>query len=248
MLAAALLLLAGDSVGPVPKEWGLNAWYAKGLEADGIRIAGSAKVSDAALIEAGRLTRILLRPIPKVRDAIRGHNIHVAVMASTEVTTDVPEYASLPKTNPSTNWNERARGLGAVAGYMLVSAAEENLLRWDQDRYRGESIFIHELSHAIMDFGLKQLDRRFEPRLNRAFDEAKAKGRWKDTYALTNLQEYWAEGVQSFFAANMEVTKPDGIHNGVNTPEELKKHDPPLYRLIESVFGKPNYRWLDEKR
>ncbi len=245
LVACALLAVPNEAVRTIPADWGLPGWYVKGIRVDGIAIGGSQKVSDRAILEAGRLTAILLKPIPKVARELVRQNIHVAVMASEEVTTDVPEHAILPKRYPETNWDERARGLGPVANIRVVSCAEENLLRFWQDRYRGESIFIHEFSHAIMDFGLKRLDKGFEPRLQSAFDNAKSRGKWKDTYALANLQEYWAEGVQSFFAANYEVKAADGVHNGINTPEELKAYDPPLYALLEATFSEPQFRWSE---
>ena len=59
-----------------------------------------------------------------------------------------------------------------------------------------------------------------------------AAGKWKDTYAATNIEEYWAEGVQDWFNVNAEVPKPDGKHNQVNTRKELKAYDRGLYDIL----------------
>src|SRR3546814_13601100 len=44
-------------------------------------------------------------------------------------------------------WNKRARGMGGL----LTSGATENLLAMPGTRYFGETILVHEFSHAIFD-------------------------------------------------------------------------------------------------
>ncbi|MEZ5430677.1 MAG: hypothetical protein R3F31_05750 [Verrucomicrobiales bacterium] len=56
----------------------------------------------------------------------------------------------------------------------------------------------------------------------------------KGTYAVINKEEYWAEGVQSWFDGNREN---DFEHNQVNTREELKSYDPALAKLLREIFG-----------
>ena len=59
---------------------------------------------------------------------------------------------------------------------------------------------------------------------------------WANTYAATNKDEYWAEGVQGWYNANLERDPPDGVHNAINTRTELAAYDPGLYQLIQEVF------------
>ena len=73
-----------------------------------------------------------------------------------------------------------------------------------------------------------------------AYDAALAAGKWKDTYAATNIEEYWAEGVQDWFNVNAEVPKPDGKHNQVNTRKELKAYDRGLYDILSEFFPATN--------
>ena len=63
------------------------------------------------------------------------------------------------------------------------------------------SFLIHEFAHAIHVWGLDTVDPTFDGRLNLAYDAAMAKGLWKDAYAASNKEEYWAEGVGSWFNA-----------------------------------------------
>jgi hypothetical protein len=90
-----------------------------------------------------------------------------------------------------------------------TSCAEENLLGYESDPYVGENILIHEFGHAIHQIGLASLDKTFNARLKKTY--ARATGElhlWSKTYAASNPDEYWAEGVQSYFDANLHPTRP----------------------------------------
>jgi len=247
---ACLLILAQaqHQVIAVPKSWKLDPWYAQGVEVLGMRIAGSRKLKPEALLEAAYLTEKMLAKRPFIAEELGKQRIHTAIMAESEQTTDVPEHSKLNEQFPETDWNKRARGLGPGPASMITSAAEENLLRYKTDRYKGESIFIHEFAHAIMDYGIPPLDKEFLGNVEKAYQNAKKKGLWKGLYAGENKHEYWAEGVQSYFDANRESIPSNGVHNHVNTPEELDEYDPELYALIRRYLGATTYRWAKDKR
>lgn len=226
-----------------PKRLGLSPFYKKHVELGGLPIVGSEKVPDAALRQAHRIAKAMLARLDRTRRMMVRNRTRVAIMAESEVTVDIPEHSDLYRAFPGTDWNKRARGLGATRERPVISAAEENLLGYPSDRYHGESIFVHEFAHAIMDMGLVDTDRTFRPELLRAFENAVRTGLWKDTYALSNPSEYWAETVQSYFDANRTANPPDGVHNHVGTRAELKAYDPMAYRLIRRVFGDDRWNW-----
>jgi hypothetical protein len=247
---ACLLLLAQTQhqVVSVPKSWKLDPWYTQGVEVLGMRIVGSKNLKPEALLEAAKLTEKMLEKRPFIAEELGKKRIHTAIMAESEVTTDVPEHRRLNELFPKTDWNKRARGLGPGAASMITSAAEENLLRYESDPYSGESIFIHEFAHAIMAYGIPPFDEEFLGNVEAAYKNAMKKGLWKGLYAAQNMHEYWAEGVQSYFDANLESIPSNGIHNHVNTPEELEEYDPELYALIRRYMGATTYRWAKDKR
>ena len=113
-------------------------------------------------------------------------------MAKTEVTTDIPEHRDLSTAISAIDWNTRCRGVGATVARPACSATEENLLQLDDDRYRGESILIHEFGHTMLVMGLDALEPNFRAEVDAAYKDAMAKGRFKNTYAATNVDEgYW---------------------------------------------------------
>jgi alpha-glucosidase len=118
----------------------------------------------------------------------------------------------------------------------MTSCAEENILCYQIDKYHAEDIFIHEFAHTIHGVGILPSQPEFNDVLQKALDKAIAEGKWENTYAVTNIWEYWAEGVQSWFNVNADVLKPDGKHNHVNTRAELKSYDPVLYDIVAGYF------------
>ncbi len=153
------------------------------------------------------------------------------IMSHDEFTTDVPEHSHL---RPKDYWDARARGLGGSQTDPVCSCGEENLLAFPGDPYAAENILIHEFAHNIHLRGMVNLDPTRDDRLKQAYEAAMEDGLWKTKYASTNRDEYWAEGVQSWFNNNRP---PDHDHNHVDTRKELREYDPRLAALCEEVFG-----------
>jgi alpha-glucosidase len=233
---------AALKVGPVPealrKEWKLSAFYKKHIDLQGFPLLSSEKVSDAALLEAAYLINQMLAGRDDIRKALIKNRVRFAVMAPTEMTTDIPEHSDL---TPKDYWDKRARGLGATRARPAVSCGEENLLNLRGDRYPRENILVHEFSYAMHEMGLNSLDRQFDARLRECYDKAMKKGLWKDTYAATNHKEYWAEAVQAYFHCN---NPPDRQHNDVTTRDKLAKYDPELFAIIDAAYKQNPWKYV----
>ena len=231
-------------VGTVPPSlrsaWGLSSFYVKHVDLRGFPIMSSDKVSDRALCTAYDVVAHMLLARPELIDRLVARKIRLAIMAPTEVTTDIPEHSDL---TPKDFWDMRARGLGATLFRPAVSAAEENVLCLDTDRYRGESILVHEFSHAIFNMAI-ELD---EPAQGRELDASYAAaidgGLFSNTYAGTNRDEYWAEGAQNWFDTNATAVPSNGIHNEIHTRAQLQTYDPRLSALLQSVFGPSSWKY-----
>ena len=233
---------------PVPPELGVDPFYAKYIDAGGVPVVSSTAVPDSALQAAYYTIANMLRDRPCTRRALAESGVRVGILAATEVTTEMPEYADLNDAFPAIDWDERGRGFGATLVRPLSSGAEENLLQYTADEYAGESIFIHEFAHTIFDFGVlaQESGPAIQAELQAAFAAAQAAGLWADTYAATNVAEYFAEGAQSWFDANREADPPNGIHNHVNTREELLAHDSALAAVLKQVFSDVSWApWCD---
>ncbi len=221
-----------------PAELNLDPFYRKYMNVKGIHVVSSWRVPDscfhAAYITIKALTDMLP---PEVLKSMTGRDSRIGIMARYEGTTDIPEHAYL-KHDTTLNWDVRARGLGGTLDLPLTTCAEENILAYQIDKYHAEDILIHEFAHTIHDVGISPVYPDFNDRLQQALNTALGKGRWVNTYAASNIWEYWAEGVQCWFNINAEVDNDqgDGKHNRVNTREELKRYDPALYAIIAEFF------------
>lgn len=220
-----------------PPELGLDPFYVKYVDA-GMPVIGSANVRDDAFPVACQIVLKMLEKRPEIGAKLAEHRIRVGIMAEGEVTTDMPEHADLDEAFPETDWDTRARGLGATLARPLTSCGEENLLGLTGDRYAGESILVHELGHTIWELGVMLLPggSAKQRELRAAYDAAIAAGTFANTYAATNDREYWAEGVQGWFDTNLEASPADGVHNDIDTRAELRAADPELARLVGEVF------------
>lgn len=256
MLNAALTLLSlaqlpapapgAQEVQPPPAEvrarFELTGFYDQWCDAGGMPIVASARVQPAALAEARYLIMAMLGGRPDILRALGENGVRFTVMAHDQWTSDVPEHAGL---SPARFWDRRARGLGPTRARPAVSCGEENLLAFPGDPYAAENILIHEFAHAIHLMGLSTTTPTFGARLSLAYQSAMEAGRWEGTYAATNPQEYWAEGVQSFFDTNRTN---DHDHGEVDTREELLAHDPGLHALCLEVFGATEWRYVHPSR
>lgn len=225
-----------------PENIDISPFYKKYCSLYGVPIVSSNSVDDAALKRAWSLASKMVGSNHNYLSTLTKAGIVIAIIGKNEKTTDIPEYSDL-----GDEWNNRARGLGATDERPAVSGAEENILCLARDPYIGENIFVHEFSHTLHQFSIEFEDREFSDRLENLYDIASKNlrssttlesavdssdnpvfdaGKYgKDAYALTNADEYWAEGVQSYYDVDRYYPRN---HN------ELNAVDTELYKLIES--------------
>jgi len=218
----------------VPRSLKAPLFYGKYCDAGGIPILASNEVTNEAMGAAWKIVTDMTRNLsPVVWRLLRSSNVRVAVIGRNQGTADIPEYAQRVKKMGAKALNKRTRGLGG----RVASAGEENLICLKKDRYRGESILIHEFAHTVLNYGVRRADQKgtFYKRLNHAFKAAKNEKRLLNKYAGTNSDEYWAEGVQTYFDSNL----PSDIkgRNSINR-RGVRQHDPALFGLIQEVFGR----------
>ncbi|MES2338905.1 MAG: glycoside hydrolase [Pseudomonadota bacterium] len=231
----------------------LNAdpFYTRYVAAAGIPVLSSARVPDAALIAARDIVTGMLAHRPDLAAQIVRSGTRIAIMAEDEYTTDLPEqrhWTRPTRDDPRLTrcerihydtrigamtdrayWNARARGMGGV----FTSGATEDLLGLRSSRYWGETIFVHEMSHAVLQ-AIARADPALYAAIGRAYRAALASGRWKDEYAATSIDEYWAEGTQFWFESN-RLAAFDGVR--ILNHGDLKRYDPALHTLLGRVYG-----------
>jgi hypothetical protein len=224
-------------IGEPPLMYSFHPFYEKYCDANGIPIISSTEVEDRALQQAFYLITNMLAPTPELRRRLVSQGAYFAIIGIDEEQTTHSEYAHMD----SEFWDKRARGLGGSIWKPLTSGAEENLICFRRDRYYSESTPLHEFAHTIHLLGLGLDSYKFNAKLDRLYQSALEQRLWINTYAGSEVKEYRAEGVQPYFNTNMETNPPDGIHNHVDTRQELASYDPELYQFISRFFN--GFEW-----
>jgi hypothetical protein len=220
------------------QEYDLDPFYQKVAVIDGLPIIGSANVSDYALLECAYLVDHMLRGCDKIKQALVEGKVRIGIIAATEYTMDIPENQNPGMLARAAFHDRRSRGLG---GRRLTTCGEENLLSLRGDPYSRENIMIHEFSHTIAS-NLRAVDRDWWDRLEQLYEQAMDEDLWANSYAATNVQEYWAEGTQSWFDCNTP-TDDGRVHNGVWRREKLAAYDPRLAAFLAETFGDREWRY-----
>lgn len=197
-----------------------------------------ALATDSPEDEALRRACMLLHDLgqnPDVLEVMLEENIGLVVMGVDETSADFPEFAA---------WgvpDSRARGLGGVPRGLC---AEENILcDRSVDRWRGESICVHEFGHTMHLGVYNKMDSTFMDRVDDAFRAARNAGKYANTYAASNSVEYFGEGVQNWYNTNIESIPANGVHNEINTRSEMQEYDPALYEILAEVLpDEPSYK------
>jgi len=218
-------------------------FYRKSCEQNGIAIVSADSVDDGALEAAAARMAGLFAKRPELADAVTASIEHVAIIGKDERITDLPEFEDIYFVIPGTDWHRLGRSFPGSEEIPVAAGAEENLLCLDKDHYRGEDMFLRDFGWTIRRFGLAVVEPQIDEAIEDAYGHAIAAGLWHHTIAEVNSDQYWAEGVQSFFDANNEATDDkDEVHNFVDTRDELRAYDPLLYQVLVDVFGETIWR------
>ena len=242
----------------VRSHYGLEPFYTKHIDAVGVPVLSSGEVDDRALQEACAIIAMMLSKRPDIAELLFHNKVRVGIIGRNQVTTDMPEYRTLPNDFPGIDYDsQRFRGLGATLARPLSSVGEENLLGFprgdlpDGDPFAGESIMVHEFAHTVLEVGLffapdnpkngpsteiTNNGRMLMDEIVMLHGRPEAQNIWVDTFAITTWNEYWAEGVQTWFETNLTAEPPNGIHGPIDTRAELRMMDPDLAMLISRFF------------
>jgi hypothetical protein len=252
--AAAGALLAVTSAA-CAHDRAAEAFYVQRRDAAGIPVIASAKAPPEALDAARGIIQQMLAYRPELARWLSDAGYRVAIMAESEATTDLPEQAHWTRPDRSdprltrcerkhyderigamtdrAYWNARARGMAGP----LTSGAAEDLLGLRSSRYYGETIFVHEFAHDVLA-AIRGVDRDQAGAIDAAFAHAREAGLWKDEYASTSVDEYWAEGTQFWFDSNKLAA-----FNGrrILNHADLAAYDPALYAALGAVYGERHH-------
>jgi len=227
--------LAASVAVPRPPIVALNPpeqdFFAKRLDYDGIAIKAPAVVVDEALDAAYDRLSLMLTNLPAARARLREAGAELHIIGRDQVTTDLPEWRH-DKGKPLAEYNgltrdQRTRGMGGL----LTSCGEENLLRLEQDRYRGRDICVHEFAHNLLGQGVPGAVRE---KVRAQYRRSLEAGRWVGSYAGSNDHEFFAELAMWYFGTHGDLTMQG--EKPANGPAGLRAYDPEAFHLLDDLF------------
>ena len=216
-----------------PDRQSAREFYKKYIDIKGTPVVAAAEVADLALQRTFEIVTHILAGRPDVLESMVDGGMYLVIIGKNQVYTDLPENRNAR--NPD-YLNERVRGTGGLP----TSFGEENLLSLPVDRYDDESIAVHEFCHTI-DGVLGRIDPAWRDRKDAAYRNAVNNGLYKDTYAIGNSSEYFAEIAQAYFDCNRVN---NWNHGPIGRREQLKIYDPEGYELVRGAFNlNPGQDW-----
>ena len=213
----------------------LDPFYQQWISVAGFPILASAKVSPYALKEVAYVVWQMIGHRRDLLKAMAWNKIRLPVIAYNEIVCQIPEHKE--RIDPAFCFFPEVRARASFCpGCLTVTANEENLLNYRIGAPSTYSVLVHEFAHALHEAGLNTIAPEFDNRLRASYNSAMEKGLWAGSYATSNMSEYWAEAVGSWFNA---------VHYGnpVKTQSALKTYDPALATLLTEVFGNSDWRY-----
>lgn len=212
----------------------ISSYYTQRTTAAGFNIVSSDRCPDSCLVQVCDQVEAIMNALaPNIRKAVVDRHPTIICMGRYEGITQLPEYEDYPGIEPW--WDIHVRSMGANL-LPFTLCAEENVLAYQIDPNYAEDQFISALAKSIFNLGVNPVESDAMQQLQKLYESSISSGKWTHTTAANSPIDYWAEGVQDWFGVNGEAPLPNGIHNWVNTREELKRYDPKLHDFIGKIF------------
>ncbi len=204
-----------------------------------VAIKGSNNIQSASFEKAAHVLENMLQGREDILEILLQEETYIVINDTGKKIQDTPEFLG------EINF-EHTQGLHCLEMGMIM-------IRKEKMDGCAIGVLVHEIAHAIHLAALDDLDPSFDTRLQDLYKNAKNKGLWKGEYAMTNHNEYWAEGVASYFGGEESLCSNLGLileysstfiktHNLSTTTRmldskaHLRVYDRALFDLIDSVF------------
>lgn len=198
-----------------------RAFYTKYVDADGIAILSHASIEDVHLLEARNVVIAMTLRYPELREQLRvQHGFYMILFKHATGYGDITYLPEMTFSDDKCVWGHPDAN---IYRFCSASITQEHLGHMDT--------FTHEFAHAL-HLEIERVSPGFSDRLAQAYQQAKASGAYRnlwDPYIISNVREYWAEGVTIWYY-------------GIGADREFKTHeafaavDPLLYELLSESF------------
>ena len=210
------------------------AYYSQFMSANGVTVKADATVEPAAVEAGAELVAAMLSGRDDIARCMARNRAELAIIPKDRTLTSLPEYAYLKGTSDFTGRGRDTfdiRGVGAVPGQPVSSAAEEQVLgrigpRHPYYPYRG-LVAVHEFAHGIQNLCFTSEDHE---EWNGFYAEAVRADLYPDTHMMHDVNEFFAVFSTGYF----DVT--DELGQGSDR-ETLKSQFPEVFLALNEIYG-----------
>lgn len=215
-----------------PNEVNLNSYYKKYLNCGGIPIIGSDAVPDEAMYIAEETLNFMLNGLNSIKTKLISDGNYIALYPEGSNITELPDpFVATASNGGAYTWS------GPGANDLRALASDVSSLICNPDIGFGH-ILVHEIAHMIHIGGILRLDSGFQSELEGRYGNAMSSGKWNNTYASTNPQEYLAEAATIWYGVNwIGPVGGDGWRNEIGTRAELQNYDSGIFNLLNGRFN-----------
>ncbi len=198
--------------------------YTQIRQAAGLSIVANANVDPAALDEAVTTVERVFRD-NDLEDALAADGAYVIVADRDQGVLDLPEFRCLDSSS-NQSFFSHVCGVADRADYPVVTVNELDLLGDRDGPCEGLNILYHELGHLVQGWTLNPAD-YFD--IRQYYQDSISAGRYRNDYANTNANEYFAEATQAYFLS------ADLAHD--RDRDWLERYDPQIFKLLQTIYG-----------
>lgn len=201
----------------------------------GVKVLGSAKVQDDAMDIAKEMLEVLLAN-EAVAKRMGDAGCMMGLYGQGEIAYDIPEHRF--------DYDENYLYVEGFGGTQLASIRDANVLRLKEGAYKtgypNESILTHEFAHTVYNYGLSQAQ---QTEFLNIFNASRAAGKWENSYAGSNKDEFFATLSAIWFNAMDDTFNGnwDGVRGPINTRAELKAYDKAAYDFMSKIYVSDRY-------
>ena len=210
------------------------AYYRQFMSANGVTVKADGTVEPAAVEAGAEVAAAMLSGRDDIVRCMARERAELAIIPKDRTLTSLPEYAYLKGTKDFTGRGRdtfEIRGVGAVPGQPVSSAAEEQVLgrfgpRHPYYPYRG-LVAVHEFAHGIQNLCFTAEDHE---EWNGFYGEAVRADLYPGTHMMYDANEFFAV----FSTAYFEVT--DELGQGSDR-ETLESQFPEVFLALDEIYG-----------
>ena len=209
-------------------------YYTQFMSVSGVTVKAAGSVDPAAVEAGAEIVAAMLAGREDIARCMFRSRAELAITPKGQPVTSLPEFEGLEGTRDFTGRRRDSfeiRGLGAVRGQPVTTAAEEQLLgligpQHPYYPYRG-LVVVHEFAHAILNLCLTQDD---HDQWDGYYEEAVRVGLSPGTHMMSNVQEFFAVFSTGYFEVRDELERGSGR-------EDLERQFPEIFQALDEIYG-----------